>query len=286
MDRGYSDALPFLENLGINYKMLALLQRQLNTEEANDSRLITKTRWIVEARNGHIKSVFKFFEGTVNMNHAINIGNFYRIAGAILNKYREPIIIEGANAELAQIMLQKSRIPNVVQTRVEMDNLHTRNARWIHLNANHVPFFPRLNLNYLKELTVGIYQINLAPAYIQDKLQREQAEVFELDELADERGLIRVRIYSRFRNATKYQLWIAYIEDNLQANEEVLHEAEHNKPILGYYCTCKTGARTLGSCAHIASILWFLGYARHQPRVKYPSTAMLKKIIDAGHRPL
>jgi len=131
-----------------------------------------------------------------------------------------------------------------------------------------VPFFPSLNLNYLKELTVGIYQINLAPAYIEDKLQREETEVFELDKLADERGLIRVRTYSRFRNATKYQLWIAYIEDNLnqQANEEVLHEAEHdeaehNEPILRYYCTCKTGARTLGSCAHIASILWFLGYA-------------------------
>ncbi|EZA55665.1 hypothetical protein X777_04307 [Ooceraea biroi] len=135
--RGYSDALPFLENLGINCKLPALLQqgqRQLNTDEANDSRLITKTRWIVEARNGHIKSVFKFFEGTVHMNHAINIGDFYRIAGAILNKYREPIIMEGANAELAQIMLQKFRIPNVVQTRVEMDNLHTRNARWVHLN--------------------------------------------------------------------------------------------------------------------------------------------------------
>jgi len=63
VDRGYSDALPFLENLGINYKMLALLQqgqRQLNTDEANDSRLITKTRWIIEARNGHIKSVQVF----------------------------------------------------------------------------------------------------------------------------------------------------------------------------------------------------------------------------------
>jgi len=46
VDRGYSDALPFFENLGINYKMPALLQqgqRQLNTDEANDSQLITKT---------------------------------------------------------------------------------------------------------------------------------------------------------------------------------------------------------------------------------------------------
>ena len=30
-----------------------------------------------------------------------------------------------------------------------------------------------------------------------------------------------------------------------------------------YYCTCKAGARTAVSCAHVASILWYLGYARH-----------------------
>ena len=71
VDRGYRDVLPLLENLGIHHKMPALLQpgqRQLNTQAANHSRIITKTRWLVEARNGHIKSVFQFFEGTVSMN--------------------------------------------------------------------------------------------------------------------------------------------------------------------------------------------------------------------------
>ena len=35
------------------------------------------------------------------MNHAINIGDFYHIAGAILNKYRELIAMKGATAEVA-----------------------------------------------------------------------------------------------------------------------------------------------------------------------------------------
>lgn len=50
----------------------ALLQRgqsKLPTEEANKSRLITKTRWLVEARNGHIKSIFKFFSQIINVPH-------------------------------------------------------------------------------------------------------------------------------------------------------------------------------------------------------------------------
>ena len=100
------------------------------------------------------------------MNDAINIGDFYRIASAILNKYREPITMEGETAEVAKRMLEKSRTPNVVQARVEMDNLNTRNARWTQLNANHVPYFPTLDFNYLMDLTIGIYQLKLAPAYI------------------------------------------------------------------------------------------------------------------------
>ena len=43
---------------------------------------------MVEARDIHIKSVFQFFEGTVSIKNAINIRDFYRIAGAILNKHR------------------------------------------------------------------------------------------------------------------------------------------------------------------------------------------------------
>lgn len=35
-------------------------------------------------------------------------------------------------------------------------------------------------------------------------------------------------------------------------------------PIQGYYCTCKSGARILGTCAHIANVLWYIGYARHE----------------------
>lgn len=84
------------------------------------------------------------------------------------------------------------------------------------LNAQHVPDFPMLNLNYLRDLTVSIYQIRLAPSYVQDKLQREESEEFQIDVLRDKEripqlSLLRVRLYSRFRNAIKYQLWISYL---------------------------------------------------------------------------
>jgi len=92
VDRGYQDATDFLEGIGIRYKMPALLQQgqcQLTTEEANESRLVTKSRWINEARNGHMKSIFKFFDHTVPFAHIMNLRDYYLIAGALINKYRE-----------------------------------------------------------------------------------------------------------------------------------------------------------------------------------------------------
>lgn len=135
-------------------------------------------------------------------------------------------------------------------------------------------------MEYLKELTAGIYQIELAPSYVQDKLQREENDEFQVELLRDENrlpepGFLRVRIYSRFRNRTRYQLWVSYLPNGLV----------NNQPIRGYYCTCKTGARTLGTCVHITSVLWYLGFARHQENVHYPSHDLLHTIEDAGDRP-
>lgn len=207
LDRGYRDVTPLLHELGIFVKIPPFLernQRQFTTEEANESRLITKTRWIIESRNGHIKTIFKFLGNKISVTHAVHVGDFYRIAAAIINRYRPTIDMRDANAELANELLQKAQEPNVMQARVEVDNLRTRNARWDLLDHFDEAGFPNLTLEYLRDITVGVYQIHLAPGYIQDKIQRDQDEVFEFDQLINEPGLIRVRIYSRFATRERY----------------------------------------------------------------------------------
>ncbi|KYN21785.1 hypothetical protein ALC57_05107 [Trachymyrmex cornetzi] len=182
LDRGYRDATNLLTDLGMTWKMPAFLeknQRQLTTEQANESRLVTKMRWVVEARNGHIKSIFKFLDKTIQIQHIPNLRDYYKIAGAIINRYHPPLVMEGADANMAHQFLTKAQEPNVVQALVEAENLHTRNAgRWVSLAANQLNDFPLLGLDLLKELTTGIYQIKLAPSYIQDKSQRDDDEEF------------------------------------------------------------------------------------------------------------
>ncbi|CAG9765899.1 unnamed protein product [Ceutorhynchus assimilis] len=110
-------------------------------------------------------------------------------------------------------MLARLHEPNVLQARVEADGLQRRNGQWTVLDENHLPGFPRLPLDYLRDLTFGTYQLELAPTYVQHKLQRGHTEIIELDLSANDPGLITLIIFSRFRNATKHQLWIAFNQD-------------------------------------------------------------------------
>lgn len=278
VDRGYRDATDFLVGLGIRYEMPAFLQRnarQLHTEDANRSRLVTKSRWIVESRNGHLKSIFKFFGKVIPYAHVPHLSNFYCIAGGLINRWHRPIIMQGADEDLARTMLERAQEVNVLQARIEVDNMLIRRGEWVHFDENLVQDFPHLDLQYLRDLCFGVYQVYLAPGYIQDKRQREANDVIEYDQNRLEPNLLRLRIYSRHQNRTRYQLFISYNNDN-----------DDDPPIMGYYCTCKCGARTLGTCAHVASVLWYLGYARHEENIKYPPTSILNHVLDAGNRPL
>lgn len=284
IDRGYRDATQFLQNKGILYYMPPLLgpgRKQFTTFEANQSRIITLTRWVVEARNGHIKSMFKMFQNVLQMAHVHNSGDFIKICGAIINRYRPLISMPGKTVEVAQQLLARVNEVNLLQVRVEREQLMTRRAqRWVLLDQTHVNDFPMLSIDDLERMTIGTYQVRLSPSYIQDKLDREGIENFEIELERDENrlpmpGLIRVRLYSRFRNATKYMLWIQY-------NPLAVENNNQNNRIHSYYCTCASGARTIGTCAHVCSVLWFLGYARHQDRVHYPPTTLMQSIQDAA----
>ena len=78
------------------------------------------------------------------------------------------------------------------------------------------------------------------------------------DQVADDKYLIRVKIRSRFSSAVIHNTWIEYSKNP-------------NQPITNWYCSCRAGARVLGTCSHTTSVLWYLGYAQ------YDETSLNKK---------
>jgi len=136
-DRSYCNVL-FLNKEEIDCKIPPVFKRdesQHTIRATNESRLITKSRWVVEARNGHIKqySVLRH-DGIISTTHIPNLRDFYFIAGAIINCYRNLILMEEATLELAHRMIEKVNTPNVVQARIEQETLFRKNAVWNKLN--------------------------------------------------------------------------------------------------------------------------------------------------------
>ena len=107
--------------------------------------------------------------------------------------------------------------------------------------------FPKMSLDEFRLLFFGTYQIKQARTYVEEHFNMDSDFIVEVDNsIAD---IVRCSIQSRHSNAHKYKAWIQY---SLTSN-----------PIRARYCQCKAGGRTVGRCAHIASVIWYLCYARH-----------------------
>jgi hypothetical protein len=81
-----------MESLGLNVVLPSFLngRKQFTAYEANESRRVTKIRWVVEAVNARIKQ-FKFFANIVYNSSIPYLEQYLSIACALINKYRPPI---------------------------------------------------------------------------------------------------------------------------------------------------------------------------------------------------
>ncbi|XP_061196609.1 uncharacterized protein LOC133204881 [Saccostrea echinata] len=252
VDRGFRDSEDMLTDLGIKVEMPAFLQkgkRQLTTEEANCSRLVTKVRWVVESVNGRIKT-WKYLGKTLPNTQIPYIGDYLRIVCSICNKYRPPINTGTFEDDLAIAtkMTMLAKQSNELQSFVQENGLDKRSMKWQKLDAEETSTcitFPKLTEDEIRELTIGVYQLKTAKSYSSEHFTDDGSfEVLVSNEIPN---IISARIQSRHVSSKKYSLWVKY-----------------DTSILSWYCTCKNGARVVGMCGHIACVIWFLSYARHQ----------------------
>lgn len=160
VDRGFRDCQDFLEECGIDVFFPAFLekgQKQHTTEEANQSRLITSVRWVVEAANGRIKR-WKFLSHVVPNTQIEYIGDYVKIVSGLCNKYRPDFISGDGGDEVAEQMKARVSLANHVQSRVEKGALSSRGGHWKPLNSTEVDF-PVLSFADLRNITLGVYQI-------------------------------------------------------------------------------------------------------------------------------
>lgn len=258
VDRGFRDAVDFLEEAGFQVKMPCYLpkgSKQHSTEEANMSRLITKVRWVVESVNGRIKQL-RMLNKVIPNTLIPSIGDFVRIICALCNRFRStfsPTENSDTLDQLTLTMLQKSKEPNRLLQYLQENELLNKRTVYTELkDCDHILHnFPKLSLDDLRNITLGVYQLKQAASYTKEHLT--DCGLYELFVHKEQSNILKVKIQSRHVRSTIHTLWLQFDSSNKQ------------EPIQGWYCTCKAGARVVGCCSHIASVIWYLGYERYQP---------------------
>ena len=128
--------------------------------------------------------------------------------------------------------------------------------------------FPILSLDFLRKYTCRTYQIKQSQGYAKQHLyDNEQEFTLELSRSVDD--LLRCWLHSRHSNNTKYFLCVRFANN------------DEKELIKDHYCQCKSGPGMVGCCGHVATVLWYRGYARHikwQPSA--PTDEFKKKIIQ------
>ncbi len=88
VDRGFRDVKEFLEKVGLSVYFPSFLkkgEKQLEDEEANKSRLVTKVRWVVEVVNARLKT-WAFLANVVPLACLDYLSDYILIIAALCNK--------------------------------------------------------------------------------------------------------------------------------------------------------------------------------------------------------
>lgn len=265
VDRGFQDAVDFLEEERFKVKMPFYLKKgskQHSTEEANLSRLITRVRWVVESANGRIKQ-WKFLAKTVPNTLVPAVGDFVRIVCSLCNAFRDPLTpVNDQNSPLIEKMLQKLLF-------LQENNLIHKRTLFKELQEDDPDLdnFSKLSMESLRDITLGVYQVKQAPSYSKEHMCDGSYNIMIHKE---NQNIVKVKIQSRHVKSVTHTLWIEFDPNDFL------------EPITSWYCTCKVGARVVGCCSHIASVLWFLGYERQQNNPTRAVTISTDTILDAS----
>lgn len=274
VDRGFRDSQAFMANRGYRCLMPSFVekgQKQLTNQQANESRLVTKVRYVIEAVNGRLKKQSKMFSQVYPLKSQEHMWDDFRVTCAIHNAFLSRMYSDISDPEgIANRMLARVSTANKLDSLARGDKLVIRHSKMqLQVSTSDtLPQFPSAASNDLYQLACGTYQLSQAKAYFYSHLDEEgdykikvlkstipiDFAAHEFNTTAENSILARIQLYSRHSNSAKY-------------NAFVLADTTEGKPfleaILGYCCSCKNGLRTVGCCAHVMSFIWFASHERY-----------------------
>lgn len=272
VDRGFRDCVNFLKSKNLDVKIPEFVQkgqkRQLTTNQANKSRMVTKMRYAIEVANGRMKNKWHIFCKIIPSILTKHLMPDYKIGAALLNAFAKPIICDKDDyLNVGTRMLNQVDFKNKLQKTIRSRAFKRTQRLFVQRIDPAQLNFPRFNQTQLKNFALGNYAIRQAISYTADHVKLHgEFEIFTLPtkhirahfgsicatENFENPMFITTKIKSRFKGQRIHNVYILY--DFTPVVEKQLF----------YLCECQHGQRTVGCCAHVMALVWYFGYGRHE----------------------
>lgn len=268
VDRGFRDCKTELMNNGYIVKTPACSpsNTQLTTQEANQTRLVTRVRYDIERMNGVVKGMWKLLGQVCESQGIPAMMDDFQIAAALINRSKKSLVQTENPEWIANRMLSRMNLANELSKFVSKDSFKKKISRKEYTMLTDLLIFPQLTMHDLYRISCGPYQIEQAKCYGYDHLEAHgnNFEVFTfsnavLDSVdknllkdAPNAVLVMAQQKSRFVSSSKYRSYVLFDLDGTDYN-----------CILEYCCECKVGKRTVGCCSHVMTIIYYLSFAQY-----------------------
>jgi hypothetical protein len=121
VDRGFKTCVEDFEKNGIpvNIPQDKGSQKQLSVIQANETRLVTKVRWVIEAINGLLKKSYRYLDKVIQNKSLPHVNDDVRIACALVNYTYRRLVAEDDDIEVAKHMKTLVNKPNLLYNLVK-----------------------------------------------------------------------------------------------------------------------------------------------------------------------
>lgn len=169
VDRGFRDVVEYLQSKGYLVFMPAMKgnSKQLTTEDANNSRFVTKVRWVVEAVHGILKQKYKLLDHILDNKILPKTKSYYRIASYLINRYGKRLTSDqGISENILKRMQEKKTAENILAKMVEENGWLRKKLPFENMSSDILMDFPELSVTHMKILFTGTYQLGQAISYL------------------------------------------------------------------------------------------------------------------------
>ncbi|KYN19763.1 hypothetical protein ALC57_07916, partial [Trachymyrmex cornetzi] len=178
LDRGFRDVRAILEEKGFKVLMPALKgkKNQLTTAESNQSRLVTKVRWVVEAIHGIIGQKYKLLHNQFQNTSLPNLSLYCKIVCFLQNTFGKRLNSdEGTFDHIIDRLHASQTTVNSLAVEVEEKNWNRKFRPFIQMSSNDLFDFPEMTLEDLKLFFTGSYQMKQAISYLAEMMGEDDS---------------------------------------------------------------------------------------------------------------